>query len=185
MRIIVLNINRYLYQLASTALILQFLMKGMVIYVTNVFKKLIKKELGDVNYQRYFTFAKNNLNNRISDSRAIYNDMYEKLKYKDIKAITMMHDRLNDTLLLALRISKNYMLALMFYLFSSIYLIFKDLHPELTLISLTLMSVCFVYKTYEFVVNKFCYVDAHIALVYKAVLDRIILGNSKNNKLYK
>ena len=66
------------------------------------------------------------------------------------------------------------MLALMFYLFSSIYLIFKDLHPELTLISLTLMSVCFVYKTYEFVVNKFCYVDAHIALVYKAVLDRII-----------
>lgn len=157
-------------------------MKGMVISMTNVFKKLIRKELGDANYHRYFNFTKSNLNNKKSDSRAIYNDMYDKLKYKDLKAITMMHDRLNETLLLALRISKNYMFSLMFYLFSSIYLIFRDLHPGITLISLTLMSVCFLYKTYEFVANKFCYVDAHIALVYKAVLDRIILGE---RKLYK
>ena len=41
------------------------------------------------------------------------------------------------------------------------------------------MNVAFVYKTYEFISNKFCYIDAQIVLVYKAVLDRIILNEHK------
>jgi hypothetical protein len=51
--------------------------------------------------------------------------------------------------------------------------------PELTAMSLILVNLCFVYKAYEFVSNKFCYVDAQIILVYKAVLDRIILNERK------
>lgn len=151
--------------------------------MSNVFKKLISKELGEKNYNRYFCFIKRNVESRMSESQVIYNDMYEKLKSKDIRSITKMHDRLNDTMLLAFRISKNYYFSFIFYLIASFYIIIRDIQPEITIMALILMSVCFVYKTYEFVVNKFCYIDAQIVLVYKAVLDKIILNEHMSTKL--
>lgn len=148
--------------------------------MSNVFKKLISKELGEVNYRRYSTFIKKNIETKTSNSQTIYNDMYEKLKYRDLRSIAKMHNRLNDTMLLAFRISRNFFLAFMVYLASSIFLIAKDLRPELTITALILMNISFVYKTYEFVSNKFCYIDAQIVLVYKAVLDKII-RNERNS----
>jgi hypothetical protein len=153
--------------------------------MSNVFKKLISKELGEVNYLRYFSFVKKNMEVKISDSQTIFNDMYEKLKYRDIKSITKMHNRLNDTMLLAFRISKNFFFAFLFYLSASVFIIAKDIQPELSIIALVLMNVSFVYKAYEFVSNKFCYIDAQIILVYKAVLDRIILGEHKGTQQLK
>lgn len=147
--------------------------------MSNVFKKLISRELGEVNYRRYFSFVKKNIESKSEDSRLIYNDMYEKLKYRDFKSIAKMHNRLNDTMLLAFRISRNFFLAFIVYLSASIFLIAKDLKPELTIAALVLMNLCFVYKTYEFISNKFCYIDAQIVLVYKAVLDKII-HNERN-----
>ena len=151
--------------------------------MSNVFKKLISKELGEINYNRYFCFIKRNHESRMSDSQVIYNDIYEKLKSRDIKSITKMHNRLNNTMLLAFRISKNYFFTFMFYLIAALYIIIRDIRPEITIIALTLMSICFFYKTYEFVVNKFCYIDAQIILVYKAVLDKIILSEHKGTKI--
>jgi hypothetical protein len=147
--------------------------------MSNVFKKLISKELGEVNYHRYFSFVKKSMETKMSDSQAIFNDMYDKLKYRDLRSITKMHNRLNDTMLLAFRISKNFFFAFIVYLSASIFLIAKGLVPEVTIVALILMNACFVYKTYEFVSNKFCYIDAQIILVYKAVLDRIILNEQK------
>jgi hypothetical protein len=153
--------------------------------MANVFRKLISKELGAVNYHRYFSFVRRNLESKNSDSQVLYNDIYEKLKYRDIKSITKMHNRLNDTMLLAFKISKNYFFSFIIYLIASVYLIARDIRPELTMISLILLNLCFVYKTYEFIVNKFCYIDAQIILIYKTVLDRIILnehrGPQRNN----
>lgn len=57
-----------------------------------------------------------------NDNQILFNDMYEKLKYRDIKAITKMYDRLNETMLLAFKISKNYYFAFLF-LAASIYLV--------------------------------------------------------------
>ncbi len=151
--------------------------------MSNVFKKLISKELGEVNYHRYFSFVKKNMETRIADSQTIYNDMYEKLKYRDLRAITKMHNRLNDTMLLAFRISKNFFFAFLIYLSASIFLIAKALQPEVTIVALVLMNISFIYKTYEFVSNKFCYIDAQIILVYKAVLDRIIMNEHKSAQM--
>lgn len=149
--------------------------------MSNVFKKLISKELGELNYRRYFCFVKKNLDNRAIDSEAMYNDMYEKLKYRDVKAINKMHDRLNDTMLLAFRISKNYLFAFLFYLAATIFMIARSLPLEFTVLSVSLMSICFIYKTYEFLANKFCFIDAQIVLVYKAVLDKIIITEHIKN----
>lgn len=147
--------------------------------MSNVFKKLISKELGNASYHRYFSFVKGSLDLKKADSQIIYNDMYEKLKYRDLKAITKMHNRLNDTMLIAFRISKNFFFAFIFYLTVSVFLVVKGLQPEVMVITLILMNVCFIYKIYEFLTNKFCYIDAQIILVYKAVLDRIILNERR------
>ena len=144
--------------------------------MANVFRKLISKELGEINYNRYFSFVKRNVTNKKSDSQLLFNDMYEKLKYRDIKAITKMHHRLNDTMLLSFRISKNYFISFLFYLIASFYVIVQALQFQVTITALVFMNLCFIYKTYEFIANKFCYIDAQIALIYKAVLDRIILS---------
>lgn len=147
--------------------------------MANVFKKLISKEMGDANYHRYFSFVKKSIETKVTDSQTIYNDMYDKLKYRDIKSITKMHNRLNDTMLLAFRISRNFFFAFLVYLAASIFLIVKDLQPQVTIIALLLMNISFVYKAYEFISNKFCYIDAQIVLVYKAVLDRILLNEKR------
>ena len=91
-----------------------------------------------------------------------------------------MHNRLNDTMVLAFRISKNFFFAFVFYLAASIFIIARIHQPELVIIALVLMNFAFVYKAYEFIANKFCYIDAQIILVYKAVLDRIILNERKS-----
>ena len=148
--------------------------------MANVFRKLIRKELGEINYHRYSSFLRKNIDNQGSDNQTIFNDMYEKLRGRDLKAISKMHNRLNDTMLLAFRISRNFLFAFLFYVLAFLYLIFHRMGPELTAISLILVNICFVYKIYEFLSNKFCYIDAQIVVVYKAVLDRIILNEQKS-----
>lgn len=152
--------------------------------MANVFKKLIRKELGDTDYLRYSSFIKKNIDNRMNESQTIFNDMYEKLKHCDIKSISKMHNRLNETMLLAFRISKNFLFAFLFYIMATIYLILQAMDVQFTVVSLILVNICFIYKTYEFISNKFCYIDAQIVLVYKTVLDRIILNerNGLNEK---
>ena len=136
--------------------------------------------MGEMNYHRYSSLIKKNMEAKTADSQALYNDMYEKLKYRDLKSLTKMHSRLNDTMLLAFRISKNFFFAFIVYMAATIFLITKDLHPQLMLFAMISMNACFAYKIYEFVANKFCYIDAQIVLIYKAVLDRIILNEKKD-----
>lgn len=150
--------------------------------MANVFKKLIRKELGEINYHRYSSFIKKNIDSKVSESQTIYNDMYEKLRSRDLRAISKMHNRLNDTMILAFRISRNFVFAFLFYILALVYLIYRGMSPEITAISLILISICFAYKICEFISNKFCYIDAQIVLVYKAVLDRIILNERKSMK---
>lgn len=149
----------------------------------SVFKKLIRRELGEINYNKYFTYIQKNLKNKSLESKEVYEDIYTKLKDKDIEAIARMHDRLNDAMLLAFRISKNYMFALIFYIAASTFILVKGLMPLIAISALGIMSVLFLIKTYEFVINKYCFIDAQIVLVYKSVLEKIILGHVKSRNL--
>lgn len=143
--------------------------------MASVFKKLISKELGKNNYNRYFFCYQKGINNKAISSKEIYNDIYERLKDRDITAIKKMHKRLNDAMVIALRISKTYFFAVLFFIGSCLFLLGQDLRPVITIIGLILMCLCFLFKSYEFIVNKYCFIDAQILLVYKAVLDELIL----------
>ena len=151
--------------------------------MTGVFKKLLKRELGSNSYNKYFSYIHDNMQNKSLEGKVVYEDIYHRLKDKDIETIAKMHDRLNDSMVLAFRISKTYLISFIVYLAASIFIIAKGLVPSVTIVSLVLMSACFILKTYEYVVNKYCYVDAQIILLYKAVLENLILGHVKSKKI--
>lgn len=149
----------------------------------SVFKRLIRRELGEGNYNIYFTYIQKNLREKSLESKEVYEDIYFRLKDRDIEAIAHMHDRLNDAMLLAFRISRTYIFALIAYLGGAIFLLSRQTIPVITITALAAMSSLFLVKTYEFVINKYCFIDAQIVLVYKSVLERIILGHVKTKNL--
>ena len=142
--------------------------------MASIFKKLISRELGEMSYNRYFFCFQKGITNKTCNSKEIYNDIYDKLKDKDLRVIKRMHERLNDSMIHALRINKTYLFTFLFYLGAIIFVFGIGLKPILILAGLIMMTGCFLFKTYEFIVNKYCFIDAQIVLVYKAVLDELI-----------
>lgn len=141
--------------------------------MASVFKKLISRELGESNYNKYFFVCQKSLSSKVFNSKEIYYDIYENLKYKDRATIKKMQERLNEAMLLAMRISKTYFFSFLFFLGGIFFLFVKNLNPLIILLSIGAMGICFLLKTYEYLVNKYCFIDAQIVLVYKTVLDKI------------
>lgn len=138
----------------------------------NVLKKTLKKELGHIKYEQYAKSIKQNIREAKTDNSEIFNDLYETLRKKDEKNLEEMQERLNTSLLDAFQVSKTYLWAFVAYL--AAFVIIASYVIQIYAIPLLLfISVMFLVKTYEFLVNKFCYVDAHLILIFKAVLDKI------------
>ena len=138
----------------------------------NVLKKTLRRDLGRKKYEQYAQFIKKNLREAKLDNAEIFNDIYVTLKNKDEKKLEEMQERLNESLLNAFYVNKNYVGAFVAYL--SAFMIISGFVAQMYAIPLLLfISAMFLVKTYEFLVNKFCFVDAHMVLIYKSVLDRI------------
>jgi len=138
----------------------------------NVLKKTLRKEFGQVKYEQYAHSIKQNIREAKTDNSEIFNDIYELLRSKDEKKLEEMQERLNTSLLDAFYVSKNYIGAFIAYLVA--FVVIASFVAQMYAVPLLfIISGMFLVKTYEFLVNKFCYVDAHMVLIYKAVLDRI------------
>ncbi len=147
--------------------------------MSSIFRKLISKELGEYSYHKYFRcyqklIEEKKYDNRELQNEEIYNDIYEKLKENEVADLQERLERLLGAMCESLGINKSYSFAVVFYFLSVAFIIIQGLLPIVTIAAIAAMSVCFLYKTYEFVVNKFCYIDAHIVIVYKAVLDQLL-----------
>ena len=81
-------------------------------------------------------------------------------------------EELNESLMDAFYINKNYLMAFLAYL-AAFSVIGSFVVQMYAIPLLFFISGLFLIKTYEFLVNKFCYVDAHLVLIYKAVLERV------------
>lgn len=146
--------------------------------MNNVFRKCLKKEFGKTDYGRYVSMCRNELKGvdlveeiKVKD-KAVYKDMAEKIRKMQPDEIDRKKEKLADTLVEAFRIARYFGVVFIFYVVASLVLIALNLRPEVTNISLVLMGICFLYKTYEFVCNKFCFVDAYLIMVYKSVLEQ-------------
>ena len=138
----------------------------------NVLKKTLRSEFGQTKYEQYAKSIKYNIRNAKTDNSEIFNDIYATLQNRDEKKLEEMQERLNESLLSAFYVNKNYIGAFLAYL--AAFVIIASFVAQMYAVPLLLfISAMFLVKTYEFLVNKFCYVDAHMVLIYKAVLDRI------------
>lgn len=161
--------------------------RKLVKELMSVFQKLLQREFGALKYQKYFSIYETRMQTKMqntsnSGSQEIFADIYKELKDQDFKVLCQKSDRLTDAMTAAVQISRMYMISFVFYLAAALFLIAQSLLPVITIIALLLMSVCFIYKTYEFVVNKFCYIDAYIIIVYKTVLDQLIAWHKLKEK---
>ena len=104
----------------------------------------------------------------------VYKDIYDKLKNLDRQTLTKRHNRLADTMVTAFSITNTFLIVVGFYLAALWVLISQGVNPMIAKVSIMIISVAFLYKLYEYILNKFCYVDAHIAIIYKTVLENLI-----------
>lgn len=139
----------------------------------NVLKKTLKKEFGYQKYTQYATSIRKGIRESKAYSTDIFNDIYNMVKEKNEEDLNQMQERLNSSLLDAFHISKNYMGAFIAYLIA--FGIMGSYAIEMVAVpGMLFISALFLIKTYEFVVNKFCYIDAHMVLIYKSVLERVL-----------
>lgn len=138
----------------------------------NVLKKTLRKEFGQTRYEKYASFIKQDIRESGTGNPEIYEDLYDLLQSKDEDYLAEMQERLNGSLLEAFYVSKNYLWAFLEYLVAFV-VVASFVIQKYAVFLLLLISAAFLVKTYEFLVNKFCYVDAHLVLIYKAVLDKV------------
>ncbi|WP_143099157.1 hypothetical protein [Anaeromicropila populeti] len=151
--------------------------------MSSVFKKLITKELGANQYNKYFFCYQKLIIEKKYDStklsnKEIYDDIYSILKDRDVNSLENMLERLLDAMHLALRISRQFFFISFVYICAILFLISQGLLIWITLVGVVALTGAFLYKVCEFVVNKYCFIDAHIILVYKSVLDELIFLKS-------
>lgn len=154
--------------------------------MASVFRKLICKELGENCYEQYFAcyqklISNKTYNHRVLNNVEIYEDIYDRLKDKDMETLMKMTKRLSESLHLVLRISRTFKFAIIAYVIGVVLLLFQGLPLLLGFGCIGLITTAFFYKTYEYVVNKYCFIDAHIVIIYKSVLDHLITYGSITN----
>lgn len=144
----------------------------------NVFKKCLRKEFGKKGYEKYVKLFseeigdKKNVRLNIEDKK-IYKDMYEILSKDSETVIKEKLENLSVTLYNALQIIRKFSGILFVYALANIVLLMLELDYYVTCASIAILGVAFLYKLLEFLENKFCFIDAYLIMIYKAVLEKI------------
>ena len=107
-----------------------------------------------------------------TDGKEVYREMCERIREWTPEEIAKKKERLAGTLLEAFRIARQFSFVFLFYIVANVVLIAMGLQPAVTNVSLALIGLCFLYKVYEFVCNRFCFVDAYLMMLYKTALER-------------
>ena len=106
---------------------------------------------------------------KISD---VSEEIYEGLKEKDINVLLQMQSRLKDTIMLVLRLSKHYIFIVITYFLALAIIFSLGEVTYINTITSVILTIAFFYKTYEFLVNKYSYLDAYIVIAYKTALEK-------------
>ncbi len=144
----------------------------------NVFHKCLKKAFGEQEYAKYVKMCKEELvgqnHTMISyENKPVYQKMYQILQQENQESLKERAERLMETMYLAFQIGRRFASVILFYVIANFVLIGLELDYYVTCVSLALVGVCFLYKLVEFMKNKYCFVDAYLVMVYKAVLEKL------------
>ena len=146
----------------------------------NIFRKCLKREFGKQQYNKYIAICREELKHADIlqeqyniEEKGIFRLMYTQMQSMNREDLQNRWEHIMATLLRAFRIGKQFGIAVGTYLVSCLLLIGLELNPAVTRVSLLLISVCFLYKVYEYVENKVCFADAYLFMIYKSVLEKL------------
>jgi len=145
----------------------------------NIFKRLLRKELGEKRYNGLVSFVKQYCGPEVKNSKELYEEIYEYCNRLDSERIVGMQMRLNEVMYQAFQVGRTYSLAFFIYLGAWFVLLGMDLRTDLLLFGILGITVCFGLKTYQFITNRCAYVDARIIETYRAVLERILVRRAR------
>ena len=145
----------------------------------NIFKKLLRKELGEKRYQGLVNFVKANCGPEVKESKELYEEIYEYCNCLDSEKIVGMQMRLNEVMYQAFQVGRTYSLAFLIYLGAWFALLSLELRTELLLAGVVGITVCFGLKTYQFFANRCAYADARIIEAYRMALERILVRRAR------
>ncbi len=154
----------------------------------NVFRKCLKRQFGKTKYMSYVEMCEKEVLMSTSvkgkiEGKEIFKDMYDQLRVESTKDIEEREKFLAETLYLAFQIGRKFSAVFIFYVLANIVVLALQLNYAVTCISIALMGACFIYKLVEFLSNKYCFVDAYLIMIYKAVLDK--LSGKQTDKVSK
>lgn len=146
----------------------------------SILGKLICKELGEQKYDMYFEYYSRYVNNAENQPKSkhnemIFKDIYKQLGSKDIYTLQKMLERLLGAIELSIRISRQYMWVWLCTVMTIALLIFLPVSVWWTVAGIVFVVTCFGYKSIVFLINRYCFIDANIILLYKTALYHMIL----------
>lgn len=142
--------------------------------MTNVFRRLIQQEFGYPLYYKFFVFFKNRIEEKKISNEYVFTEMYDILKKKDVEVLRGMQRRLANTMVSSMGICKSYLFVVIIYCLANLFLIENINNYNYLVPGMVSLTLLFVYKTYEFLSNKYCFIDAQIVIIYKSVLDKLL-----------
>jgi len=145
--------------------------------MVSILGRLLCKELGEQKYNIYFEcFCKEK-----NQNEKIFCDIYKQLKNRDLESLHLMMERLKNAIELSMRISKQYIWVWLMTVLTIILLIIMPLSFLFTLIGICIVITAFGYKSMVFMINRYCFIDAGIILIYRLALYHLILSYTVRN----
>ncbi len=136
----------------------------------SILGKLLCSELGEHKYDMYFDCY-----NRNKEREVIFYDIYKELREKDIFALQEMLERLLAAIELSIKINRQYMLVWLGTVLTIIALIVLPVSLICTVCGIMAVLTAFGYKSIVYLVNRYCFIDANIILLYKTALYYLIM----------
>lgn len=135
------------------------------------FKRLLLREFGRTNYR---CFVSQILSDKSKDeilSLPVIKQMMNLLLLRSSNELDLMETRLNEAMLVSYKICKGFLPFFFCSLLSAVIVQAVSNSLEISLICTFLISLCLLARLVQFLINKFCYIDARLILTYKVSLD--------------
>ena len=144
--------------------------------VKSVLGKLIQREFGKERYACYADKLKR------KQSMDVFCDIYEKLSHSSEEELDLALKGLLDTVQQSIGISRNFIYIVTGFAVTVLTLVFLQLPAVVFAITAVTAGLIFLYKTCEFVKNRYCDRDIRIVLIYKKIRHSPNKGISRNQR---
>ncbi|MGN0165807.1 MAG: hypothetical protein ACI39R_06460 [Lachnospiraceae bacterium] len=135
------------------------------------FKRLLLMEFGRNNYRFFVTQL---LNEKAQDEVLcvpVIRIMMKSLLTRSNEELEKMENRLNEAMLISYKICRGFIPYLLCSFCTIILIHIFTSNNFITFLSATLIALCLGIRLTQYVINKYCYIDARLILSYKVSLD--------------